>query len=94
MQRFSLDGKGKKGAPRPTTTMTGMEVAGKFKIGPKLDIESFREYYAGTDMESGEEVTIKLEPIGCINPSLLYKTKIYRILEGGCKSLNFGEIFC
>ena len=33
----------------------------------------------------GEEVAIKLEPLKSKHPQLLYESKIYRVLQGGCK---------
>ena len=37
-------------------------------------------------MTTGEEVAIKLESVKTKHPQLLYESKIYRILHGGCKS--------
>jgi serine/threonine protein kinase len=65
-----------------------LRVARKFRVGPKIGSGSFGEIYAGTNVHTGEEVAIKLEPLKSKHPQLLYESKIYRILQGGCKSLN------
>ena len=37
----------------------------------------------GTDIQTGEEVAIKLESIKSRHPQLLYESKLYKILSGG-----------
>lgn len=64
-----------------------LRVARKFRVGPKIGSGSFGEIYAGTNVHTGEEVAIKLEPLKSKHPQLLYESKIYRVLQGGCKSL-------
>lgn len=68
-----------------------LRVARKFRVGPKVGSGSFGEIYAGTNVHTGEDVAIKLEPIKSKHPQLLYESKIYRVLQGGCKckDLNF-----
>jgi serine/threonine protein kinase len=63
-----------------------LRVARKFRIGPKIGSGSFGEIYAGTNVHTGEEVAIKLEPLKTKHPQLLYESKLYRVLQGGCKS--------
>ena len=60
-------------------------MARKFRVGPKIGSGSFGEIYAGTNVHTGEEVAIKLEPLKSKHPQLLYESKIYRVLQGGCK---------
>ena len=62
-----------------------LRVARKFRVGPKVGSGSFGEIYAGTNVHTGEDVAIKLEPIKSKHPQLLYESKIYRVLQGGCK---------
>jgi serine/threonine protein kinase len=62
-----------------------LRVARKFRVGPKIGSGSFGEIYAGTNVHTGEEVAIKLEPLKSKHPQLLYESKIYRVLQGGCK---------
>lgn len=64
--------------------MTELRVARKFRVGPKIGSGSFGEIYAGTNVHTGEEVAIKLEPLKSRHPQLLYESKIYRVLQGGC----------
>ncbi len=60
-----------------------LRVARKFRVGPKIGSGSFGEIYAGTNVHTGEEVAIKLEPLKSKHPQLMYESKIYRILQGG-----------
>lgn len=60
-----------------------LRVARKFRIGPKIGSGSFGEIYAGTNVHTGEEVAIKLEPLKTKHPQLLYESKLYRVLQGG-----------
>lgn len=62
-----------------------LRVARKFRLGAKLGAGSFGEIYSGTNVHTGEEVAIKLEPIKSRHPQLMYESKIYRVLQGGCK---------
>lgn len=66
-----------------------LRVARKYRVGPKIGSGSFGEIYAGTNVHTGEEVAIKLEALKTKHPQLLYESKIYRILQGGCKFLLF-----
>lgn len=54
------------------------------RVGPKIGSGSFGEIYHGTNVHTGEEVAIKLEPLKSKHPQLLYESKIYRVLQGGC----------
>lgn len=60
-----------------------LRVARKFRVGPKIGSGSFGEIYHGTNVHTGEEVAIKLEPLKSKHPQLLYESKIYRVLQGG-----------
>jgi serine/threonine protein kinase len=60
-----------------------LRVARKFRVGPKIGSGSFGEIYAGTNVHTGEEVAIKLEPLKTKHPQLLYESKLYRVLQGG-----------
>jgi serine/threonine protein kinase len=63
-----------------------LRVARKFRVGSKIGSGSFGEIYSGTNVHTGEEVAIKLEPVKSKHPQLIYESKIYRVLQGGCKS--------
>jgi casein kinase 1 len=62
-----------------------LRVARKFRVGAKIGSGSFGEIYSGTNVHTGEEVAIKLEPIKSKHPQLIYESKIYRVLQGGCE---------
>ncbi|CAA6662500.1 unnamed protein product [Spirodela intermedia] len=58
-------------------------VGGKFKLGRKIGSGSFGEIYHGVDVQSGEEVAIKLESVKTKRPQLHYESKLYVLLQGG-----------
>lgn len=58
-------------------------VANKFRLGRKIGSGSFGEIYLGTNVQTNEEVAIKLENVKTKHPQLLYESKLYRILQGG-----------
>lgn len=58
-------------------------VGGKFRLGRKIGSGSFGEIYLGTNVQTNEEVAIKLENIKTKHPQLLYESKLYKILQGG-----------
>ena len=62
-----------------------LRVARRFRVGPKIGSGSFGEIYQGTNVHSGEEVAIKLEPLHSRHPQLLYESKVYRVLQDGGK---------
>lgn len=61
-----------------------LRVGRKYRLGRKIGSGSFGDIYLGTNMTTGEEVAIKLESVKTRHPQLLYESKIYRILHGGC----------
>ncbi|PPR94376.1 hypothetical protein GOBAR_AA26293 [Gossypium barbadense] len=58
-------------------------IGGKFKLGRKIGSGSFGELYLGVNVQSGEEVAVKLESIKTKHPQLLYESKLYMLLQGG-----------
>ncbi|KAG6606706.1 casein kinase 1-like protein 2 [Cucurbita pepo subsp. pepo] len=58
-------------------------VGNKFKLGRKIGSGSFGEIYLGTNIQTNEEVAIKLENVKTKHPQLLYESKLYKILQGG-----------
>eukprot|EP00250_Pteridium_aquilinum_P028151 c36664_g1_i1 orf=1026-2489(-) len=58
-------------------------VGTKYRLGRKIGSGSFGEIYIGTNVQSNEEVAIKLESVRTKHPQLLYEAKLYRILQGG-----------
>merc|ERR1712242_66578 len=60
-----------------------LRVGGKFRLGRKIGSGSFGDIYIGTNVQTQDEVTIKLESIKSKHPQLLYESKLYKILAGG-----------
>ncbi|XP_010522569.1 PREDICTED: casein kinase 1-like protein 9 isoform X2 [Tarenaya hassleriana] len=58
-------------------------VGGKFKLGRKIGSGSFGELYLGVNVQTGEEVGVKLEPVKTKHPQLHYESKLYTLLQGG-----------
>nr|GME03845.1 casein kinase 1-like protein 2 [Ipomoea batatas] len=58
-------------------------IKNKYRLGRKIGSGSFGEIYTGTDLETNEDVAIKLENVHTRHPQLLYESKLYRILHGG-----------
>ncbi|KAI3789812.1 hypothetical protein L2E82_02616 [Cichorium intybus] len=58
-------------------------VGNKYRLGRKIGSGSFGEIYLGTNVQTNEEVAIKLENIKTKHPQLLYESKLYKILQGG-----------
>ncbi|XVF86834.1 hypothetical protein PTKIN_Ptkin18bG0074300 [Pterospermum kingtungense] len=58
-------------------------VGNKYRLGRKIGSGSFGEIYLGTNVQTNEEVAIKLENVKTKHPQLLYESKLYKILQGG-----------
>ncbi|OWM76587.1 hypothetical protein CDL15_Pgr005551 [Punica granatum] len=58
-------------------------VGNKFRLGRKIGSGSFGEIYLGTNIQTNEEVAIKLENVKTKHPQLYYESKLYKILQGG-----------
>ncbi|KAK7391728.1 hypothetical protein VNO78_20147 [Psophocarpus tetragonolobus] len=58
-------------------------IGGKFKLGRKIGSGSFGELYLGVNVQSGEEVAVKLENVKTKHPQLHYESKLYMLLQGG-----------
>ncbi|KAH1227487.1 Casein kinase 1-like protein 6 [Glycine max] len=58
-------------------------IGGKFKLGRKIGSGSFGELYLAVNVQTGEEVAVKLEPVKTRHPQLHYESKLYMLLQGG-----------
>ncbi|GAU22001.1 hypothetical protein TSUD_111410 [Trifolium subterraneum] len=58
-------------------------IGNKFRLGRKIGSGSFGEIYLGTNVQTNEEVAIKLENVKTKHPQLLYESKLYKVLQGG-----------
>ncbi|MQL79422.1 hypothetical protein Taro_011855, partial [Colocasia esculenta] len=67
----------------PVSAPMEPRVGNKFRLGRKIGSGSFGEIYLGTNIQTNEEVAIKLENVKTKHPQLLYESKLYRILQGG-----------
>nr|ABK24232.1 unknown [Picea sitchensis] len=63
-------------------------VGNKYRLGRKIGSGSFGEIYLGTNIQSNEEVAIKLENVKTKHPQLVYEAKLYRLLQGGTGIAN------
>ncbi|XP_058723246.1 casein kinase 1-like protein 1 [Vicia villosa] len=57
-------------------------VGNKYRLVRKIGSGSFGEIYLGTNIQTNEDVGVKLENVRTKNPQLLYESKLYRILQG------------
>ncbi|KAJ0966508.1 hypothetical protein J5N97_023425 [Dioscorea zingiberensis] len=58
-------------------------IGGKFKLGRKIGSGSFGELHLGVNVQTGEEVAVKLESAKTKHPQLHYESKLYMLLQGG-----------
>eukprot|EP01018_Ginkgo_biloba_P020721 Gb_29196 [translate_table: standard] len=58
-------------------------VGNKYRMGRKIGSGSFGEIFLGTNIQTNEEVAIKLEDVKTKHPQLLYESKLYRLLQAG-----------
>ena len=65
-----------------------LRIGKKFRLGRKIGSGYFGDIYHGTNMTTGEEVAIKLEPVKSEHPQLARETKIYRSLNGVGKNVS------
>jgi len=64
-------------------TSCELRVGRHTRIGRKIGHGSFGEIYLGTNVISGQEVAIKLEPVKAQHPQLLYEAKLMKMLSTG-----------
>ncbi|KAK9747649.1 hypothetical protein RND81_02G005600 [Saponaria officinalis] len=58
-------------------------LGGKFRMGRKIGSGSFGELFLGVNVQTGEEVAIKMESVKTKHPQLHYESKLYLLLQGG-----------
>jgi serine/threonine protein kinase len=59
-----------------------LRVGGKYDLFEKLGSGSFGEIYAGINIQTDEEVAVKLEPVNSHYPQLKHEYKVYLLLAG------------
>nr|CDS18587.1 casein kinase I alpha [Echinococcus granulosus] len=62
---------------RPTSDFV---VNGKWKLVRKIGSGSFGEIFLGINIETGEEVAVKLEKVSARHPQLFFESRVYRLL--------------
>eukprot|EP01096_Ripella_sp_DP13-Kostka_P016945 TRINITY_DN846_c0_g1_i2.p1 TRINITY_DN846_c0_g1~~TRINITY_DN846_c0_g1_i2.p1 ORF type:complete len:465 (+),score=153.52 TRINITY_DN846_c0_g1_i2:284-1678(+) len=55
----------------------------KFKLGKRIGSGSFGSIHHGINVQTGEEVAVKLEATKTKHPQLLYEARLYQLLQGG-----------
>lgn len=60
-----------------------VRIGGRYKLGQRIGCGSFGSIHLGTNIQTGEEVAVKPEPVRARHPQLLYEAKIYKLLSGG-----------
>ena len=57
-------------------------IAGKYRVGRKIGSGSFGEIYLATNIQTSEQVAVKMEKVATNHPQLLYESRLYRVLQG------------
>ena len=60
-----------------------LRIGSKYRIKKRIGAGSFGEIYSGENVNTHEEVAIKLESVRTRPPQLSIESKIYRVLAGG-----------
>jgi len=60
-----------------------LRVGGKYRLGRKIGNGSFGEIYLGVNVQTSEEVAIKLENTRNRHLQLQHESRLYRMLQGG-----------
>lgn len=60
-----------------------IRVGGKYRLKRKIGSGSFGSIYLATNVQSNEDVAVKLENARSHHPQLMYEARIYKLLQGG-----------
>ncbi|CAG9318695.1 unnamed protein product [Blepharisma stoltei] len=63
--------------------MLDIRVGGRYRLGKKIGSGSFGEIFLGINIQTNEEVAIKLENVNTKHPQLMYESKLIKLLQGG-----------
>lgn len=59
-----------------------LKLGGKYKMGKKLGSGAFGEVFSATEINTGEEVAIKVENNRTKHPQLLHEAKLLKLFKG------------
>ena len=62
-----------------------IRIANKYRLGRKIGGGSFGDIYLAININTGEEVAIKLEQTKTKHPQLHIECKFYKVMQGGGK---------
>ena len=62
-----------------------LRVNRKYRLGRKIGFGSFGEIYQATNVHTGEEVAVKLEPLRSRHPVLKNEVNVYKVMQAGGK---------
>jgi len=62
--------------------MQDVIVGQRFQLGRKIGAGSFGDIHLGTNLETNEEVAVKLEAVTAKTPQLIYEAKLYTLIGG------------
>ncbi|TRY68791.1 hypothetical protein TCAL_08901 [Tigriopus californicus] len=71
-----------------------IRIANKYRLGRKIGGGSFGDIYLAINIQTGEEVAIKLEQAKAKHPQLHIECKFYKVLQGGVgipQVLHYGK---
>ena len=63
--------------------MLDIRVGGRYRLSKKIGSGSFGEIFLGVNIQTHEEVAIKLESVTTKHPQLIYESKLIKLLQGG-----------
>eukprot|EP00667_Euglena_gracilis_P034658 EG_transcript_60983 len=69
-----------------------LRVGNKYRIGRKIGSGSFGDIYQGTNIQNGDAVAIKLEPVKTRHPQLLYESRLYKILNSAGNAVGIPSV--
>jgi hypothetical protein len=59
--------------------MTEIRIGGKYRLGHRIKSDLKYDTYLGINIQSNDEVAIRLEPIATKRPKLLYEAKLSKL---------------
>lgn len=59
-----------------------LKLGGKYKVGKKLGSGAFGEVFLATEINTGDEVALKIESNKTKHPQLIYEAKLLRMMKG------------